>query len=314
VTNSLAPALKQKFWTNNGTPAAGYKVFTYAAGTDTKLDTYQSPNGARNSNPITLDFRGEASIWLPPNVAYKFVYSPPNDTDPPTSPIWSVDDVVDSQIVTLWGGVDTGSINAYVLDFTANFTSYRDGIVIFWIPSNSNAGGAATINVNGLGPVSILNPDGSALVPGEMVQNQIAAIVYRSGIFYLISASWVLSTGTFALALSGFATPLVGDVSYVRSGNLVTLRCTFPITGTSNSTSMQGTGVPLILRPDSGVRSALCSNIFNNAIGDRFGKAVISPLGEITFELYDGSSFNSAAFTGSNTKGIGADWQIMYTL
>jgi hypothetical protein len=195
VTNSLAPALKQKFFTNNGKPAAGYKVFTYAAGTDTKLDTYQSANGAANANPIILDFRGEANIWTPPNVAYKFVYSPPNDTDPPTSPIWTIDEVVDSQLVTLWGGVDTGIANAYVLDFTANFTSYTDGIVIYWLPSNTNTG-PSTINVNGLGPVPITNQDGSPLYLGQLQANQVALIVYRSTGFTLVATALLPSINT----------------------------------------------------------------------------------------------------------------------
>lgn len=188
MANSLTPVLKQKFFANNGKPAAGYKVFTYAAGTDTKVDTYQSANGAANANPITLDFRGEANIWVPPNVAYKFVFSPPNDTDPPTNPIWTIDGVVDSQLVTLWGGVDTGIANAYVLNFTANFTSYTDGIVIYWIPSNTNTG-PSTINVNGLGPVPITNQDGSALYLGQLQANQVALIVYRSTGFTLVATA-----------------------------------------------------------------------------------------------------------------------------
>jgi hypothetical protein len=188
MANSLSPALRQQFFANNGKPAAGYKIFTYQAGTDTKLDTYQSANGSVNSNPIILDFRGEANIWLPPNVAYKFVFAPPNDTDPPSSPIWTVDNVVDSQLVTLWGGVDTGIANAYVLDFTANFTSYTDGIVIYWLPSNTNTG-PSTINVNGLGPVPITNQDGSPIYLGQLQANQVALIVYRSTGFTLVATA-----------------------------------------------------------------------------------------------------------------------------
>lgn len=185
MANSLSPVLKQKFFANNGKPATGYKIYTYEAGTNTKLDTYVSVNGAANTNPIILDFRGEANIWLPPNVAYKFVYSPPNDTDPPTAPIWTIDEVVDSQLVTLYGGVDTGIANAYVLDFVANFTAYTDGIAIFWIPSNTNTG-PSTINVNGLGPVAIINQDGSPLYLGQLQANQFALIIYKGTGFNLI--------------------------------------------------------------------------------------------------------------------------------
>lgn len=187
MANQLIAAPKFKAFDNNGRPAAGYQLFSYEAGTTTKLDTYpDSVTSSPNPNPIILDFRGEANVWTPPNVAYKFVFAPPADTDPPSAPIWSVDDIVDSQLVTLWGGVDTGIANAYVLNFTANFTAYQDGIVIYWIPSNTNTG-ASTINVNGLGPVNILNQDGSPLYLGQLQANQVALIIYKGTGFILIA-------------------------------------------------------------------------------------------------------------------------------
>jgi hypothetical protein len=187
VANLLAPVAKAKFFDNNGRPAAGYKLFTYEAGTSTKLATYtDETTGTPNSNPVVMDFRGEANVWVPPNIAYKFVFAPPTDTDPPAAAIWTVDDIVDSQLVTLWGGVDTGIANAYVLNFTANFASYTDGIVIYWIPSNTNTG-ASTINVNGLGPVAITNQDGTALYLGQLQANQVALIIYKGTGFILIA-------------------------------------------------------------------------------------------------------------------------------
>lgn len=219
MANSLSPTLKQKFFTNNGKPAAGYKVFTYQAGTDTKLDTYQGVNGSPNANPIILDFRGEANIWLPPNVAYKFVYSGPNDTDPPTAPIWTVDQVVDSQLVTLYGGVDTGIANAYVLNFTANFTSYTDGIVIYWIPSNTNTG-ASTINVNGLGPVAIINQDGTSLSAGQVAANTVQTIVYKDTGFLLLTQNpQVLFGGTSTGLVNAYS--LTVPLFAMRQGTLV---------------------------------------------------------------------------------------------
>lgn len=187
MANLLAPVPKAKFFDNNGRPAAGYKIFSYEAGTSTKLDTYPDENtGSPNSNPIVLDYRGEANIWMPPNVAYKLVFARPDDTDPPGAPIWTVDDIVNSELVTLWGGVDTGIANAYVLDFVANFSAYEDGIAIFWIPSNTNTG-PSTININGLGPVPITNQDGTPLYLGQIKSNEVVLIVYRSTGFTLIA-------------------------------------------------------------------------------------------------------------------------------
>jgi hypothetical protein len=89
----LTPSPKQQFFGNNGRPLDGGLVFTYAAGTNNKIATYSDESGTLNTNPIVLDFRGEANIWLDPEQTYKFVLSPRGDTDPPTNPIWSVDDI-----------------------------------------------------------------------------------------------------------------------------------------------------------------------------------------------------------------------------
>jgi hypothetical protein len=89
----LTPSPKQQFFGNNGRPLDGGLLFTYAAGTNNKIDTYSNASGTLNTNPIVLDFRGEANIWLDPEQTYKFVLSPRGDTDPPTNPIWSVDDI-----------------------------------------------------------------------------------------------------------------------------------------------------------------------------------------------------------------------------
>lgn len=187
MTDVLSPVPVLSFRDNNGSPAAGYKLFTYSAGTTTKLATYtDSTGGTPNANPILLNYRGEANVWVPPNVAYKYVLASPTDTDPPANPIWTVDNIVSSQLITLYGGVDTGIANAYVLNFTANFASYTDGIVIYWIPSHTNTG-ASTINVNGLGVVNILNPDGTPLYLGELVANQFSAIIFSGGSFKLFA-------------------------------------------------------------------------------------------------------------------------------
>jgi len=314
MANSLAPVLKQKFWTNNGQPAAGYKVFTYAAGTDTKLDTYQSVNGAANLNPITLDFRGEANIWVPPNVAYKFVYSPPNDTDPPTAPIWTIDNVVDSQLVTLWGGVDTGIANAYVLNFTANFTSYTDGIVIYWIPANTNTG-SSTINVNGLGPIQIRAQDGSVLLPGVIVAGQVTVVVYYNGQFRLSSISY--GTGTFQATLSGMAAPTTGTVDYVVSGGFCTLTAPTQIIGTSNGTGMQMTGFPAACQPLSTPRAPSLALVFDNGVAT-YAACSFSASTTLSFALFRVSGSNivpgPASFTSSGLKGVTGGWSITYKL
>lgn len=75
-------------------PAAGYKLFTYIAGTSTKQATWtDSTQTVQNANPTIADANGVMMVWPDPTLKYKYILSPPNDTDPPSSPIYSVDNI-----------------------------------------------------------------------------------------------------------------------------------------------------------------------------------------------------------------------------
>ena len=77
---SLTPTPKQQFFDANGDPLVAGKVYTYAGGTTTPIATYTSQTGATaNTNPIILDSRGMANIWLQPTIAYKFLITDSND-------------------------------------------------------------------------------------------------------------------------------------------------------------------------------------------------------------------------------------------
>lgn len=77
---SLTPTPKQQFFDANGNPLVLGKVYTYAAGTTTPIATYVDQVGATaNTNPIILDARGMANIWLQASVAYKYVITDSND-------------------------------------------------------------------------------------------------------------------------------------------------------------------------------------------------------------------------------------------
>jgi hypothetical protein len=183
TTTVLAPYLTSQFFTNNGQPNASGLVYTYQGGTNTPTPTWtDSTGGQQNTNPIVLNARGECSIWVTPNVAYKFVL-----TDAAGNTIWTRDQVVQNQLITLYGGVDTGAVNAYVLNFVANFSSLTDGIVIYWIPAHNNTG-ASTINVNGLGPVNIVRPDGTPVTANNILANQVTTIMFKGGVFQLVNA------------------------------------------------------------------------------------------------------------------------------
>lgn len=72
-----------QFFTNNGVPLAGGKLYSYLAGTTTPAATYTSSSGGTaHTNPIVLDSGGRVSggeVWLTENVSYKFILKDSTD-------------------------------------------------------------------------------------------------------------------------------------------------------------------------------------------------------------------------------------------
>jgi len=82
----LTPQPKMQFTTAAGVPLSGGKVYTYVAGTTTPQATFTDYTGATpNTNPVILNSRGEANIWLG-GALYKFILTDTNDVE-----IWTVD-------------------------------------------------------------------------------------------------------------------------------------------------------------------------------------------------------------------------------
>lgn len=130
---NLSPLAKQKFFDSNGAPMPGGQVFTYAAGTTTKIDTYRNSSGTLNPNPIVLDYRGECDIWLDPTLTYKFTLAPPGDTDPPTKPIWTVDNIAAPIDITTLTQTFLGRI-LYPLSAAEASAGITEGMLNLWLP------------------------------------------------------------------------------------------------------------------------------------------------------------------------------------
>lgn len=132
----LTPWLVQKFYETDGvTPASGALIFTYEAGTTTKKDSYQSESGSANTNPIVADANGEVNLWFDSG-PYKVVYAPAGDTDPPTSPVKTWDN-----INTTGSEGNNGVVNTY-----AELTALDEGEY-----STVTVLGAVTAGDNGAG-------------------------------------------------------------------------------------------------------------------------------------------------------------------
>lgn len=74
MTGVVLVSPKNQFFDSSGAPLAGGTVTTYVAGTTTLATTYQDKDLlTANTNPITLNARGECSIWGSSTSTYKWV-------------------------------------------------------------------------------------------------------------------------------------------------------------------------------------------------------------------------------------------------
>ena len=84
----LTPVAKMQFLDVTGAPLVGGLLYTYAAGTTTPQASYTDSTGAQaNTNPVVLDSRGEANIWLA-SATYKFRLCSSDNTE-----LWTVDNI-----------------------------------------------------------------------------------------------------------------------------------------------------------------------------------------------------------------------------
>jgi hypothetical protein len=123
MTAYISPSPRLQFFTNTGVPMAGGLLYTYAAGTTTPLATYTDSSGTiANTNPVILDSRGEASIWLS-TVSYKFKLATPVNID-----IWTQDNVTNevSSANMLYTPAGTGAVTTTVQAKLRESVSVKD--------------------------------------------------------------------------------------------------------------------------------------------------------------------------------------------
>lgn len=174
---NLAPLPIQKFFDNDGNPLVGGLLFTYVSGTTTKIATYtDSSGGASNTNPIVLDFRGECRLWIDPTKAYTFVLAPRTDTDPPTNPFWTVNDITAAPFAFDNSAVDTGSVNNIALAIPQITSPVAFTRIVFKAANTNTA--AVTISINGGTAKALTWQSAVALFPGAIVANGIYEAVY----------------------------------------------------------------------------------------------------------------------------------------
>jgi hypothetical protein len=117
MTTVLAPLPVFRACDNSGNPLVGGQLYTYAAGTTTPIATYvDSTETTQNSNPVILNARGEANVWLDPTLSYKLVLEDANGVL-----IWSVDQIVGGYLTL--ANITAALIGSVLYPTTAQETS-----------------------------------------------------------------------------------------------------------------------------------------------------------------------------------------------
>jgi hypothetical protein len=163
---------KPQFVLATGLPATGYKLYSYAAGSSTKQNTYSDSTGnSANSNPITLNTLGQPTdeLWFTAGQSYKLLLTADTTNDPPQSSVWSIDNLegINDTSVSIDQWVASGLTPTYVS--ATSFTLAGDQTTEFHVGrrlKTTNSGGTVYSRITAsaygaLTTVTVVNDSGS---------------------------------------------------------------------------------------------------------------------------------------------------------
>ena len=165
-----APINCTQFLPGTNNPANGAQLFSYITGTSTKQNMYTTSAGNVTwANPLVLDSGGNIptskEIWIPQGLPARFVLAPSNDTDPPSSPYWTIDNIsgvndvsttssgewtVFTPTATFAGATSFTVVNDQTAIFTVGRrlkTTNTSGTIYSTITASSFAAGVTTVTV-----------------------------------------------------------------------------------------------------------------------------------------------------------------------
>lgn len=277
---------------SSGDPLAAGKVYTYECGTTTNKATWQDASKVTpHTNPIILDAEGKKLVFA--DGCYKFRIDNASDVTQYT---------LDNLRFSLYNGgatyigSTTGSSNAYVATLSPALLALADGAEITFKANHTNTG-AATLNVNSLGAVSLVNPEGSALIANDILSSGTYTAKYDSN-----TNSWVmLRTSSGYTSWTPTLTPQNGTASsqvnqcyYSQEAKKVWVQCL--ITWTQNTSSASYADVTLPVKPLVVNQILTAVTIKSGASASAYGTIVsIAGLGTLRLYTYD----QTALATGS---------------
>lgn len=174
---------QQQFIDADGAPIVGGLVYFFIPNTDTPKDTWQDVGQTvTNANPVTLDAAGEAIIFGAGQ--YRQVVYRPDGTL-----VWDrlVQDLY-TLVNIVWCGGAGGTGNAITLAPAQPVVALVAGLRVCFVAAAHNTG-PATINVSGLGPVTLqkIGVAGPLALAGDELQagNVVEAFLDLTGVFQI---------------------------------------------------------------------------------------------------------------------------------
>jgi len=178
--------------------------------------TLQTGDGAKFPNPTVgaQFFRIAVTSASSPDTVIEIMYCTQRSSNTltvirgqegTTAQAWNVLDLVGniatagtySQFIQPYFGIDTGSVNAYVISTPQAYSAYFTGMPATFATLNANTSTTPTLNVNGLGAATIKNGDGSAILAGQVAANSVLAVIYNSN-----DSSWRIQTPSYDQVIS----------------------------------------------------------------------------------------------------------------
>lgn len=239
----LTPVAKMQFLDATGAPLVGGLLYTYAAGTTTPQACYTDSTGSQaNTNPVVLDARGEANIWLA-SATYKFRLCAADNTE-----LWTVDYIsapTSSLSPVLSGNVTIDSDSpGPALKITQTGTGpvlrVQDGIDPDATPFIIDADGLVGIGTQSPATALDVNNGVIQLSSSGTSRTTISADASNSTINSPGTRGFIISTGGTAriTVSSAGATTLSGALTVSSGGAAITGNSS--VTGTLTATTFSG--------------------------------------------------------------------------
>jgi hypothetical protein len=215
-----------QFFTNNGVPLSGGKIYTYEAGTTTPAVTYTSSAGTTaHTNPIVLNSGGRVpggEIWLSDTLLYKFILK---DSDDVLIATYDNINGINSNFVSFYAQdeIQTATAGQTVFTLTYPYNPGGNSLSVFVDGVNQYDGATYSyVETNSTTVTFVSGLHVGALVKFTTIQSLTSATgtvtsvgqTFTGGLIS-VAGSPITSSGTLALTVAGTS----GGVPYFSSNS-----------------------------------------------------------------------------------------------